>query len=341
MIEKEVSLKPYNTFGIDVNAKYFATFKTEKDLKAILKFNDINQAQKLVLGGGSNLLLTDHFNGVVLKNEISGIEITKETKNEVFLKAGAGEVWHDLVMYAVQHNFGGIENLSLIPGSVGAAPMQNIGAYGIEIKDVFYELEAIDINTLEEVRFTKKRCRFGYRESIFKQDFKDKYIITNVTLKLSKRPKINTSYGAINDELKKMNVKNPSIKDVSRAVINIRQAKLPNPAEIGNSGSFFKNPVVSKQKFDTLQSKFPNIAHYPISDTQIKLAAGWLIDQAGWKGRTFENEHGSYGVHKNQALVLVNYGGAKGQDILNLSNEIIKDIKQKFGVDLEREVNVI
>lgn len=341
MIQKNISLKPYNTFGIDVKAELFSNFNDSSSLKQLLKFESIKKSPKLVIGGGSNLLLTKDFKGIVLKNEIEGIEITKQDKDHVFIKAGAGIVWHDLVMFAIDNNFGGIENLSLIPGSVGAAPMQNIGAYGVEVKDVFFELEAVNVNTLEEVRFTKKRCQFGYRESIFKRQFKNQFIITSVTLKLNKNPKINTSYGAIQQELDANNITNPTIKDVSNAVIKIRQSKLPDPKKIGNSGSFFKNPIIDAKQFEILKKDYPNVAHYPISKNQIKLAAGWLIDNAGWKGKTFEGKTGKYGVHKNQALVLVNYGGAQGQDILELSNQIINDIKSKYDVDLEREVNIM
>jgi UDP-N-acetylmuramate dehydrogenase len=341
MIQKNISLKPYNTFGIDVKAKQFANFKDSKSLKHLLKIESTRKMPKLIIGGGSNLLLTQDFKGIVLKNEIEGIEITKQDKEHVYIKAGAGMVWHDLVMFAIENNFGGIENLSLIPGSVGAAPMQNIGAYGVEIKDVFFELEALNIETLDEVRFTKKRCQFGYRESIFKKQFKNQYIITSITLKLNKNPKINTSYGAIQQELDANNIKKPTIKDVSNAVIKIRQSKLPNPKEIGNSGSFFKNPVINAEQFEFLKREYPNVAHYPISKNEIKIAAGWLIDNAGWKGKTFESKTGKYGVHKNQALVLVNYGGALGKDILELSNQIINDIKAKYNIDLEREVNIM
>ena len=341
MTKNNISLKPYNTFGIDVSSKHYASFKDVNSLKHILKFNSIQNLSKLIIGGGSNVLLTKDFDGIVLKNEIKGIEITKQTNDYVLVKAGAGVVWHNLVLFAIDNNLGGIENLSLIPGSVGAAPMQNIGAYGVEIKDVFFELEALHVNTLDEVRFTKKRCQFGYRESIFKRHFKDQYIITSVTLKLSKNPKINTSYGAIQQELDANHITNPTIKDVSDAVIKIRQSKLPDPKEIGNSGSFFKNPIISASQFKELQAKYPKIAHYPISDNEIKLAAGWLIDNAGWKGKTFEGENGKYGVHKNQALVLVNYGGATGKEIYDLSTQIINDIKAKYGVNLEREVNII
>ena len=334
MIQQNISLKPFNTFGIEQTSKYFSKFSTIEDLKSLLDNPLVRSSQLLILGGGSNILLTQSYDGVVLKNDLRGISIEKEDNDFVWVKSMAGEVWHDLVMYAIQKDFGGIENLSLIPGSVGAAPMQNIGAYGVEIKDVFHELEAMEIETGDEVRFTKKRCQFGYRESIFKRAFKNKYIITSVTLKLTKKHSLKTSYGAIKDELK--NITHPNIKDVSDAVIRIRQSKLPDPKDIGNSGSFFKNPVIPVAQFETLKAKFPDIANYPIDKHSVKIAAGWLIDQAGWKGKTINN----YGVHKNQALVLVNYGGANGKDIYTLSETIMADIKAKYGIELEREVNV-
>jgi len=260
----------------------------------------------------------------------------KEDADHIWIEAMAGENWHDFVLFAIDHDYGGIENLSLIPGSVGAAPMQNIGAYGVEIKDVFHELEAIHIESGEIVRFTRKRCKFGYRESIFKNILKGQYIILSVTLKLTKNHEVNTTYGAIEAQLQEKNVTRPTIKHISDAVIAIRQSKLPNPALIGNSGSFFKNPVVSKAKLAVIQEKYPEVSFYEIDHQRVKLAAGWLIDQAGWKGKTFEN----YGVHKNQALVLVNYGGAKGQDIYDLSAQILNDVKEKYNVQLEREVNI-
>ncbi|MFD1551078.1 UDP-N-acetylenolpyruvoylglucosamine reductase [Putridiphycobacter roseus] len=336
MIQENVNIQAYNTFGVDCTAKYFARFRSIKDLQDILADPIIKSQEILVLGGGSNLLFTKDFEGIVLKNELIGIYKVKEDKDHVWVEAMAGEEWHNLVLFAIDNDFGGIENLSLIPGSVGAAPMQNIGAYGVEIKDVFHELEAIHIETGEMVRFTKKRCKFGYRESIFKHILKGQYIITSVTLKLTKNHDTNTTYGAIEKQLWENNVKDPTIKHISDTVIDIRKSKLPDPALIGNSGSFFKNPVISLSKFEKLLEKYPDIAHYKLPNQQIKLAAGWLIEQAGWKGKTFEN----YGVHKNQALVLVNYGGAEGKDIYNLSEEILKDIKAKFNIVLEREVNI-
>ncbi len=337
MIQKNISLKPYNTFGMDVTASHFATFGSVDELNQILHLTEIKKSPMLVLGGGSNLLLTKNFEGLVLKNELHGISILKTENEFTYVKSAAGEVWHNFVLFCIENNLGGVENLSLIPGSVGAAPMQNIGAYGIEIKDVFQELEAYEIATGKIKTFNLTECKFGYRESVFKQDLKDQYIITSVTFRLTKNPKLNTSYGAINDELQKRGISNPSIKDVSNAVIAIRKSKLPDPKEIGNSGSFFKNPVVLKSHLEKLKETYADIPSYPVDEKQVKLAAGWLIEKAGWKGKTLSN----YGVHKNQALVLVNYGGANGSDIFKLSEDILQSIKTQFGVELEREVNIL
>ncbi len=336
MVEYNVNLKSYNTFGISGEAEKFSSFSSVTDLQQLLKQKE-NDESLLILGGGSNILITKPIKGLVLKNNLRGIEVIKTDGNDVFVKAAGGEVWHDFVRYSIENNLGGIENLSLIPGSVGAAPMQNIGAYGVEIKDVFHELEALNIETLEIEQFNKEQCQFGYRESIFKRSLKGKYIILSMTLKLTKNHELNTSYGAIENQLKLMEISTPTIKNVSDAVIAIRQSKLPDPSKIGNAGSFFKNPVISRKQFDVLHQKFPNIAHYIVDENHVKLAAGWLIDQAGWKGKTIEN----YGVHKNQALVLVNYGGASGQAIFNLSTEILQSVKTIYGVQLEREVNII
>ncbi len=336
MIQENINIQAYNTFGIDCTAKYFAHFRSIKDLQELLSDPICKNNELLVLGGGSNMLFTKNFEGLVLKNELTGIYIVKEDANHIWIEAMAGENWHDFVLFAIDHDYGGIENLSLIPGSVGAAPMQNIGAYGVEIKDVFHELEAIHIDTGEMVRFTRKRCKFGYRESVFKNILKNQYIITSVTLKLTKNHETNTTYGAIEAQLNERQVTRPTIKHISDAVIAIRQSKLPDPELIGNAGSFFKNPVVTSTEFEKLKAKFPEISHYVLDSGNVKLAAGWLIDNAGWKGKTFEN----YGVHKNQALVLVNYGGAKGEDIFDLSSQIQADVKEKYNVILEREVNI-
>ncbi len=291
----------------------------------------------LVVGGGSNMLLTKDYKGLVIKNQLKGIEIIKEVGDGVWVKAQAGEVWHELVMWCIDRGLAGLENLSLIPGCVGAAPMQNIGAYGVEIKDTFFELEALNFTTGELRKFNNSECQFGYRESVFKRALKDQYLITSVTFKLSKTPNFQTTYGAIQQELEKMGVNELSIKAVSQAVINIRSSKLPNPKEIGNAGSFFKNPVVSQQIADALKANYPDAPVYPVADG-CKLAAGWLIEKAGWKGLTIDHK---YGVHKLQALVLVNYGGASGNEVFQLSEDILQDVKQKFGVMLEREVNII
>lgn len=335
MFQQDTKLQPYNTFGLNVTAKYFASFDSTDRLRLLLQ--NLPTENFLVLGGGSNLLFTQSYNGTVLRNEMKGVEKIKEDEDFVYVKAGGGEVWHNFVLYTIDKGWGGIENLSLIPGSVGASPMQNIGAYGVEIKDVFEELEAYHIPTGEIHTFTKESCQFGYRESVFKRKLKGQYILLNVTYRLSKKPIINTRYGAINDELQKAGITSPTIKDVSDAVIRIRQSKLPNPAEIGNAGSFFKNPVVENIILEKIKIEYPEIPHYPVDDHSAKIPAGWLIEKAGWKGKRF----GNYGVHTQQALVLVNYNNADGKDIFNLSQKIIDSIKSGFGIELEREVNII
>tara|TARA_B100000900_G_scaffold415815_1_gene447319 strand:+ start:1592 stop:2599 length:1008 start_codon:yes stop_codon:yes gene_type:complete len=334
IFNEQQSLKAYNTFGLDCKANLFAAFQSEEELKKLLPKV---QEPLLVLGGGSNILLTQDFEGTVLKNEIQGIEIVKENEEYAIVKVGGGEVWHNFVMWSIENNLGGIENLSLIPGSVGAAPMQNIGAYGVEIKSVFEQLETIEIDTLASKKFNNEACQFGYRYSIFKGELKGKHIITQVYFRLQKKHNFNTSYGAIEEELKNMDATKLSLKTISQAVINIRENKLPNPQEIGNSGSFFKNPVIPTKQFKELQKEFPNIVGYTVSKVKTKVAAGWLIDQAGWKGY----RKGDAGIHKKQALVLVNYGKAKGKELVELSREVQKSILNKFGIQLEPEVNII
>ena len=336
MIQNNVNLLDLNTFGIGVLAKHFSRFESVEKLKLLLK----NQPKEeiLILGGGSNILFTKDFNGIVLKNEIKGFKTIEEHKDDVVVESGAGENWHEFVLKCIDNNFCGLENLSLIPGSVGASPMQNIGAYGVEIKDVFEKLSAYHIPSGEIHEFNHSQCEFGYRESVFKRKLKGQYVILNVSFRLSKKSKINSSYGAIESELKKMRIINPSIKDISNAVIAIRSSKLPNPKLIGNAGSFFKNPVVDRMILNEIQKNYEDVPFYATDhDDKVKLPAGWLIEKAGWKGKTFEH----YGVHKMQALVLVNYGNANGNEILELSNQIINDINQKFGVTLEREVNIL
>lgn len=334
-IIENISLKPFNTFGIAAIADYYIAFSSVEQLQEALHFSA--DQKRFVLGGGSNVLLCNDFEGTVLHNQIKGIELSHQDEEYYYVKANAGEVWHDFVMHCIAHNYQGVENLSLIPGSVGASPMQNIGAYGIEIKDIFYQLEAYEISTGQIHTFSLEDCEFGYRTSVFKTSLKDKYIILNVTYRLRKHPVYNVSYGAIQQELAEMGVTELSAKAISDAVIAIRSSKLPNPAEIGNAGSFFKNPVISIALFEQIQQNYPEIVSYAIDEMHVKVAAGWLIEAAGWKGKTIRN----YGVHKKQALVLVNYGGAKGKDIYELSQQIIEDIYYKFGIELEREVNIL
>ena len=335
-IIKNKSLKSYNTFGIDCNSSFFARINTLKDLEELYQHPLFKSQKKLILGGGSNILFTSNYEGLVIKNEIKGIEIKKETNDVVEVQIGAGVNWHEFVTYAVNNKWGGVENMSLIPGNCGTAPMQNIGAYGVEIKDTFISLNAYEIETGETVSFDRKKCDFGYRESVFKNDLKDQYIILDITLRLQKKPILNTKYGDINNTLIKNNISKPTIKDVSNAVIEIRTSKLPNPKEIGNAGSFFKNPIIQQDQFKELKTKFPEIVSYPVNEKQVKLAAGWLIEKAGWKGRDF----GDFGVHKKQSLVLVNYNNASGKEIFDLSQDILEDVYQKFQVKLEREVNI-
>lgn len=333
-------LKQLNTFGINVRARYFVEIFSLDEIKEFFKDPVKNKLPLLILGGGSNILFTKNFDGVVMKINIRGKNIVNENSDYKYLKAGAGENWNDLVIFGIKNNLGGIENLSLIPGCVGAAPMQNIGAYGVELKDVFFELEAYMIETGEIKKFSAKMCHFGYRESIFKNELKGKCIIVSVTFELKKNHILNTSYGAIEEELKIMEVKKPDIQTVSEAVCRIRRSKLPDPAVIGNAGSFFKNPMVTLEHYRELKFKFKDLVAYPVGENENlkwKLAAGWLIEKAGWKGKRFNN----FGVHEKQALVLANYGNANGQQILELSEKIMIDIKEKFGVDLEREVNVV
>lgn len=336
-LQENISLQPYNTFGLEAKARFFTAFDSVKLLKESLLMIRDNQLKYMILGGGSNILLTQPYEGIVLLNKLKGITVVDETSEHIFVKSEAGESWHDLVLYCIENNYAGIENMSLIPGSVGAAPMQNIGAYGVEVKDVFHSLEAIHVETGEIKTFHAEECEFGYRESVFKRSLKGQYIIISVTLRLNKTPEFKTSYGAISAELESMGIKNLSIKAISDAVIAIRKSKLPDPAEIGNSGSFFKNPVLASEVVEKIKVAYPNIASYPAGEGLTKVAAGWLIEQAGWKGKTF----GNYGVHKNQALVLVNYGGATGKEIYDLSVTVIKSVKEKFGIELEREVNVV
>lgn len=338
-IIENYSLKLFNTFGIDVNARYFCFIQNKDDLMAILQDEYFKETPKFILGGGSNILLLDDFPGLVIKIDIKGVQKAKETKENVWVTSGAGEKWHDLVMYCVENGYSGIENLSLIPGTVGAAPIQNIGAYGVELKDVFDHLIALNTENLSIDNIPADKCQFGYRNSIFKQEWKNRYIIISVTLKLNKNANINISYGSIRDKLAEMGIMENqiTIKDVSNAVIKIRSEKLPDPKKIGNSGSFFKNPEITKQKFEQLKERFPSIPGYPVSGEKMKVPAGWLIEQCGWKGKVV----GRTGTYKNQSLVLVNHGGATGKEIYSLSEDIIQSVGDAFNIELEREVNII
>ncbi len=335
-IEHNKSLKEYNTFGIDVTASEFVKVTSETALKDLLLKDP--KKRFFIISGGSNMLLTKDIDTLVLHIAITGITVVEEFKDSIIISANAGENWHDFVLYCINQGYGGLENLSLIPGYVGSAPIQNIGAYGVELKDTFVSCEAIHISSGEKHIFSNKDCKFGYRNSIFKSDVKDEFIITKVTFKLSKNNHIlNTSYGAIENALKENGITAPTIKDVSEAVIQIRQSKLPDPNEIGNSGSFFKNPVISIDHFSRLQKTYPDIPFYKIDNQTIKVPAGWLIEQSGFKGKRW----GDAGVHEKQALVLVNYNNATGVEILDLSKKIQSKIKDRFDINLEIEVNII
>jgi UDP-N-acetylmuramate dehydrogenase len=336
-IKQNYNIKDLNSFGLTAKAKYFATFNSKESLIELLEHKTAKENKIFVLGGGSNILCTQNIEAFVIKNEIEGIEIIDENDEYVILKCGAGVQWHNFVMYCVDNNYYGVENLSLIPGTVGAAPMQNIGAYGVEINSVFEKLDAIEIETMNEKSFNIEECAFGYRESVFKKDLKGKYIITYVYFKLLKNGTLNISYGAIAEILKKNNIETPNLKDVSNAIIEIRNSKLPNPKEIGNAGSFFKNPEIEQKHFLALKEHYKNMPFYNLETGKVKVPAAWLIEQCGWKGFKDKN----VGVHVNQALVLVNYGEGLGKDILDLSSRIIKSVNQQFKILLEREVNII
>ena len=335
-IQNSFSLKKYNTFGIEAKAKEFVAVHSVDELKSVLVEN--KSKPKFILGGGSNMLLTKDIDALVIHIDLKGKKIIIEDEDFVTVESQAGENWHELVLWTIDQNLGGLENMSLIPGNVGTTPVQNIGAYGTEIKDTFVSCDAMKIDTQEMKTFSKDDCHFGYRESVFKHEVKDEYIITSVVFKLTKRNhKINTSYGDITKELEKQNIITPTLKDVSNAVIAIRQSKLPDPKELGNSGSFFKNPIILKSDYEKIHALHPEMPHFVISETQVKVPAGWLIERAGFKGKRF----GDAGIHKNQALVLVNYGNATGQEILNVSKDIQATVLKEFGIAIEAEVNII
>ncbi|WP_224997278.1 UDP-N-acetylmuramate dehydrogenase [Cesiribacter sp. SM1] len=337
LIEKNKSLQAYNTFGIDAIAPFFCRVETVEELQEVLQMEQFRQLPILILGGGSNILFTRDPEGLVLLNRIAGESVEKEDEDHVWVKVGGGQNWHDFVLYTIAQGWGGLENLSLIPGTVGAAPMQNIGAYGVEIKDTFSHLEAVERESGQLRVFTNSECEFGYRSSIFKTQARDKYIIASVTFRLHKKHTYNTSYGDIQKTLLELGIEELSLKAVSDAVIRIRQSKLPDPKKIGNAGSFFKNPVINTQLFKKLQEQYPNMPNYPQNDDWVKVPAGWLIEQSGWKG----HKRAQIGVHEKQALVLVNYGGARGADLKQLAADIQASVEEKFGIQLETEVNFI
>ncbi len=336
IFSNNISLKKLNTFGINVKCKLFYEINNKGNLKELIKTNQFKQNNYLILGGGSNILFTEDYDGLIIKNEIRGIDIIDEDDETKRIKVGAGENWHQFVLWTIKNELSGIENLALIPGNVGASPIQNIGAYGVEVKDFIDKVWTINLKNGKEKIFTNSECKFKYRDSIFKNELKDQYIILYVSFKLSKLPMLNTKYKDINSELLSLSLEK-STKNICNAVINIRKRKLPDPKKIGNSGSFFKNPVIEKEKFEYLKKIYPNIIGYKISSTEIKLAAGWLIDQCGWKGYRYKDA----GVHKNQALVLVNYGEATGKEIINLAEKIQNSVKKKFDINIYPEVNII
>jgi UDP-N-acetylmuramate dehydrogenase len=336
-LQKNISLQPYNTFGIDVRTEFFTEWNSIQDVQKYTQDKDLNSHPRLILGGGSNMLLTKDFAGLSIKNNILGREVLSETEKEVVVKIGGGEVWHEIVLWTIDQGWNGMENMSLIPGSMGAAPIQNIGAYGKELKDIFVKLVAVNLDSGELENFDLEACQFGYRNSVFKNELKGKFVIVSVTIRLTKVGAFNTSYGSIGQELEKAGVKKITAKAISDAVITIRQSKLPDPAKLGNSGSFFKNPIIKAALYEEVKYEYPALPGYPSGEELIKVPAGWLIDQAGWKGKRV----GNCGVHSKQALVLVNYGGASGDEIFQLSENIIADVIQKYGIELEREVNVL
>ncbi len=336
VIVKNFPLKSHHTFGISVDAKYFAEVASLNDIKTAIEFSDKNKLPVLVLGGGSNVLFTKKYEGLIIHVGLSGIGKMDEDITHYYVKVSAGENWDAFVKYCVERNYGGLENLSLIPGNAGTSPIQNIGAYGVEMKDYFHELEFYNFETNSVRIFNYSDCRFGYRNSIFKQDLKGKGIILSVTFRLNKKPVFHTEYNALKQELSKLNIKQLTLKAVRETIINIRKSKLPDPAEIGNAGSFFKNPEMAEVEFRKLKFRFPDIVSFPQPNGTFKLAAGWLIEQCGWKGKRI----GNAGVHEKQALVLVNYGGATGSEILKLGDKIRDSVVEKFGVELEREVNI-
>jgi UDP-N-acetylmuramate dehydrogenase len=337
-IEENKDLRALNTFGFRVKAKFFTTIHSKEELHELIHSDLYQREERLILGGGSNILFKRDYDGLVIKVDLKGITVVSQTEDSLLLQVASGEVWHELVLHCVKNNWGGIENLSLIPGLVGAAPIQNIGAYGTEIKNMITQVEAIDLKTGLTKLFTNEECCFGYRESVFKNALREKYFISSITLTLTKKNhRLNTSYGAIHETLSSMNIEQPTIKSISDAVIAIRQSKLPDPRVIGNAGSFFKNPSITVNHYQSLQKTNTTIPSYPSANQEVKVPAGWLIEQCGWKGKKINH----VGVHPKQALVLVNYGDGKGEDVFDLAVKITSSVKEKFNIELTPEVNII
>ena len=336
-VVKNISLKNLNTFGVDVKSKYFVEINSEEELNQVLNSEGYANHQKLILGSGSNILFTKDFDGLVIKNSISRIKLLDGDINKVIVEAGAGVIWEELVQYCVDRNYGGIENLSYIPGTVGAAPIQNIGAYGQELEETFYELNGVYIDSCKTKIFKKSECGFSYRSSIFKDKLKNKFFITSVRLKLSRNPDVNLSYNPVKEEVEKRNIKHPTIKDIREIVIGIRKSKLPDPNELGNAGSFFKNPVITKEKYEILKVEHHDLKHFFVDEDNLKIPAAWLIEKCGWKGKRI----GNTGTHKMQPLVIVNYGNASGKEIYEISTMIKNDVKKIFDITLENEVNIL
>lgn len=336
-IDEYVSLKPYNTFGVDTTARYFFTIEHSDQLTELIRNHPEWMATYYMIGGGSNVLFIDDYPGLIILNRIFGKRIVQESEDYILLQVGAGENWHKLVRYAVERGWGGIENLSLIPGTVGAAPIQNIGAYGVELEEVFHSLEAVELSTGNKRHFKKKDCGFGYRNSVFKQSERGRWCITSVALRLSRNPEVNLSYRALSDWLESEGIKQPTIKQVSDAVIAIRQSKLPDPSDVGNAGSFFKNPLIKRWEFEALEAEWGNVPGFSMDDGHIKVPAGWLIDKAGWRGYREER----VGTYQQQALVIVNFGGANGKEIWDFAQRIRESVHSKFSIELQPEVNVV
>jgi UDP-N-acetylmuramate dehydrogenase len=331
------SLKNYNTFGVDVKSKLFTEVKSENDLLKIISDKNLKVEKKIILGGGSNILFTKNFDGLILKISIAGIKVIEEDENNILIEAGAGVVWDDLVSFCVQRNFGGIENLALIPGTVGAAPIQNIGAYGQELADTFVSLNGIFLENLEQKSFNKDECSFSYRSSVFKEKLKNKFIVSSIRLLLSKKAKPNNSYKSLQEYISKNRIQNPTLKDISEAVASIRRSKLPEPKLIGNVGSFFKNPVLINDEFNKIKSEYPDVVNFPSKGEKTKISAGWLIEKCGWKGKRV----GDVGTYPDHALVICNFGNASGSEILEFAMRIKEEVQRKFGIKLEEEVNIL